>query len=85
MARAPDSCRFAIDSGDQAAAPGGPASASTPPTRPAHAAMDRAGVRDEMRARLLALNAARAGAEAGHSVPRRSRPVDAGDILGSSI
>ena len=45
--------------------------------------MDRAGVRDEVLARLLALNAA--GAEAGPSVPGRSRPVDAGDILGSSI
>ena len=44
--------------------------------------------RDEVLARLLALNAARTGAEAGPSVPGRpgkSRPVDAGDILGSSI
>ena len=47
--------------------------------------MDRAGFRDEMLARLLALNAAHAGAEAGPSVPGRSSPVGAGDILGSSI
>ena len=60
-----------------------------------HAAMDRAGVRDEVLARLLALNAARASAEArcgrrraGPSVPGRSRPCRAladRDILGSSI
>ena len=43
-----------------------------------YAAMDRAGVRDEVRA----LNA---GTAAGPPVPGRSRPVDAGDILGSSI
>ena len=43
-----------------------------------HAAMDRAGVHDEVLARLLALNAARAGTEAGPSGPGRSRPVDAG-------
>ena len=48
-------------------------------------------VRDEVLARLLALNAdraaaeARAGTAAGPSVRGRSRPVDAGDILGSSI
>ena len=48
-------------------------------------------VRDEVLARLLALNAdraaaeARAGAAAGPSVRGRSRPVDAGDILGSSV
>ena len=48
-------------------------------------------VRDEVLARLLALNAnraaaeARAGAAAGPPIPGRSRPGDAGDILGSSI
>ena len=48
-------------------------------------------VRDEVLARLLALNAdraaaeARAGIAAGPPVPRRSRPVDAGDILGNSF
>ena len=70
MERVPDSCRFAIDSGDQAAAASGPATASTTPyetgpriaeLRELHAAMARAGVRDEVLARLLALNAARAG------------------------
>ena len=94
MARAPDSCRFAIDSGDQAAATSGPATASTPPTRPARASPSSASCTPpwtalesatKVLARLLALNAARAGAEAGHSVPGRSRPVDAGDILGRSI
>ena len=44
--------------------------------------MDRAGVRDEVLARLLALDA---GAEAGPLGTGRSRPLDAGDILGSSI
>ena len=48
-------------------------------------------VRDEVLARLLALNAdraaaeARAGTAAGPPVRGRSRPVDAGDILGSSV
>ena len=48
-------------------------------------------VRDEVLARLLALNAdraaaeARAGTAAGPPIPGRSRPVDAGDILGSSV
>ncbi len=48
-------------------------------------------VRDEVLARLLALNAdraaaeARAGTAAAPSVPGRSRPVDAGDILGSNF
>ena len=48
-------------------------------------------VRDEVLARLLALNAdraaaeARAGTAAGPPVPGRSRPVDAGDILGNSF
>ena len=48
-------------------------------------------VRDEVLARLLALNAdraaaeARAGTGAGPPVPGRSRPVDAGDILGNSF
>ena len=43
--------------------------------------MDRAGVRDE----VLALNAARAAAEAGPSGPGRSRHHDAGDILRNSF
>ena len=48
-------------------------------------------VRDEVLARLLALNAdraaaeARAGTAASPPVPGRSRPVDAGDILGSNF
>ena len=48
-------------------------------------------VRDEVLARLLALNAdraaaeARAGTAAGPPVPARSRPVDDGDILGSNF
>ena len=53
--------------------------------------MDRAGVRDEVLARLLALNAARASAEArcGRRKPAPRYPADRAladrDILGSSI
>ena len=46
--------------------------------------MDRAGVCDEALARLLALNAARAGAEAGPRY-RQIAPCRRRQILGSSI